>query len=295
MPIAALLLALIPPPTSQEPVDLAGPLVPCGVLRFEIVDEAGEPMPGRLTFVDQEGRAPKLFPLVHAAPDELAVRRNVVYSLAGRGAIRVPVGSWTVYATRGIEWSRASAELSFAEGEEVAWRAELVHEVDTAGWISADFHLHTRTFSGHGDANLKERVICMIGEGLELAVATDHNHHTDYQPTLDELEAGERVTAVTGNEVSTPLGHFNAFPMEPEGVVPDHTLADANEIFRLIRASENRFGAVPVVQLNHPRRSWKDYLSQTRLDPVTGRCEDPRFSWNFDSLEVFNSNEGWGY
>ena len=63
---------------------------------------------------------------------------------------------------------------------------------------------------------IEERIVTLAGEGVELAISTDHNHHTDYSPTVTELHVGERITTVTGNEVSTPIGHMNAFPLDPE-------------------------------------------------------------------------------
>ena len=167
-----------------------------------------------------DGSTPNLFPNAEAAPDDLAVRKNVIYSLSGAGAVTVPVGAYTVHASRGLEWSIASEELSFAPGELVTWRPVLRHEVDTTGWVSGDFHLHTLTYSGHGDSNLPERIISIVGEGVEFAVTTDHNHHTDYGPTVDQLDAGAHLTHVTGNEVSVPVGHFNAFPLEPDRAPP---------------------------------------------------------------------------
>lgn len=293
--LAALLPLLAHRPAPQDPAPTAGDAGPVGTLRFEIVDEAGQPIPGRLTFTTPAGDTPELFPGRDARPQDLAVRRNVVATLSGRGAITVPVGRWVVHASRGLEWSLATTELDLAEGATVDWRAELRREVDTTGWVSGDFHLHTLTYSGHGDANLDERVVTLIAEGVELAVATDHNHHTDYGPTIEALGAGEHVTAVTGNEVSTPIGHFNAFPLKPDRAPVDAQLTDGGELFRLIRAEPNRFDVVPVVQLNHPRWGSIDWFGKTGLDPVTGTSQEGAWSDDFDALEVFNANEGWGY
>ncbi len=275
----------------DEPAPIAGD-APSAVLRFEILDEAGAPIPGRLTFV---GEGVELFPNVGARPEELAVRKNVVYTKSGVGAITVPAGTYEIYASRGIEWSLDRTELHFEEGWEYRWTARLRHEVDTTGWVSGDYHLHTLTYSGHGDANMEERVISLVGEGLEFAVATDHNHNTDYDPTIAKLGVGERIRAVVGNEVSTPIGHFNAFPLEPDRPVPDPDARDANALFKFIREEPNRYGVTPVIQLNHPRWLRIDYFGRTGLDPVTGESSDPAYSSDFDSLEVLNENVGWGY
>ncbi len=292
VPLAALLVG------RQESAPVAVPLAgdgPAAEFAFEILDPRGEPLPARLSFVPPDGSVPELFTAVDAAPQELAARRNVVYTRSGSGAITVPPGAYRVYASRGLEWSLAQESFELRAGERAHWRAELVHEIDSTGWVSGDFHLHTLTHSGHGDANLLERVLSFLGEGLEFAVATDHNHNTDYGPTVRELAAGGEVATVTGNEVTTSIGHFNAFPLEPSRTPVDASLTDANALFRLIRAESNPWGVVPVIQLNHPRWDGIDYFAQTGLDPITGTSSDPDHAPDFDALEVFNENVGWGY
>ena len=275
---------------------------PAGGLEFRITDENGDPLPCRLTFVpaDDPEAAPELFGGVDAAPGQLALRGNVVYSLGGRGRITVPVGSYRVFATHGMEWSRAERLLTVESDENTFWNAALRHELETDGWVSGDFHLHTLTFSGHGDANLPERVISLIGEGVEFAVATDHNHNTDYGPTLADLGAGAHLTAVTGNEVSTPIGHFNAFPLAPDRPVIDAGQSDANKLFAMIRQEPSpqgpgHSGSTPIIQLNHPRWDGIDYFAKTGFDAVTGTSGSPSFSLDFDSIEVLNENPAWGY
>ncbi len=282
-------------PSTSEPAPTAGETGPVARLRYEILDEGGRPISGRLTFIRPNSEDPDLFPNARAAPTELAVRKNIIYTKSGRGIVTVPPGPYTVYASRGPEWSVARNDVHLRADEESKYTAKLRREVDTSGWICGDFHLHTLTHSGHGDANMLERVITFLGEGLEFAVATDHNHHTDYQPTIETLGVGTALTAITGNEVSTPIGHFNAFPLDPGRPVPPPDSRDAIKLFKLIRNEPNRFGIVPVIQVNHPRWGRIDYFGNADLDPVTGVAHATLHSDDFDSVEVFNENEGWGY
>ena len=279
----------------EEPAPIADAEQPHGVLRFAITDHLGNPIPGRLTFIREAGVIPDLFPNTKVRPHDLAVRRNVVYSLSGQGAITVPVGTYSVYATRGIEWSLHAEQTEIVEGTEATFTGKLTRSVSTPGWISGDFHLHTLTYSGHGDSDLEERIISLIGEGVEFAVATDHNHNTDYTPTVEALGVSDQVKTITGNEVSVPIGHLNAFPLEPDRPVPDPQARDARALFKFIREETNRYGIVPVIQLNHPRWGGIDYFTQTELDPITGECNSRIYSSDFDTIEIFNSNPGWGY
>ena len=284
------------PGDQDEPAaPTAGEVVETGVLSFAILDPAGEPIPARLTFIGAGGPGADLFVNPDAKPHDLAVRSNVVYSLSGEGRITVPVGSYTVYASHGLEWSIDSKKIRIEKGDEVAWTARLVHELDTTGWVSGDFHLHTLTYSGHGDANMNERIVSLVAEGVEFAVATDHNHHTDYNPTLVALGAHKAITAITGNEISTPIGHFNSFPLDPSRPPVDHRLRDADVLFKLVRREPNPFGVVPVIQINHPRWGGIDHFGLAGLDPVTAETNPDVWSDGFDSIEVFNRNPGWGY
>ena len=276
------------------PYRTAGDIEEFGIFEYRIENSDGELMPGRFTFVPDEQRETKLLPNEQAAPKELAIRDTVVYTLSGQGAITLPPGQYTVYASRGLEFSIDSDTFHLDPDQTHTWTATLKQEVDTTGWISGDFHLHTLTYSGHGDSNMPERIISFVGEGVDFAVATDHNYHTDYQPTIDELGAQQHMTAVIGNEVSTPIGHMNAFPLKADSEIPDHQLRDADTLFALIREQPNDFGVIPVVQVNHPRWGSIDYFGQVALDPVTGQFSGAGASDAFDSIEVFNENVSWG-
>ncbi len=278
----------------SSPAPTANAEEPHGTLSFTIVDTAGNNIPARLTFMSVEGEAKDLFPNPNADPKKLAVRKHAIYTLDGKGTVTVPVGSWDVMASHGIEWSIDTTHIKIEEGKDYLWDAELVHEIDSTGWVSGDFHLHTLTHSGHGDSNMNERIISIVGEGVEFAVATDHNHNTDYQPTIDSVGANEHLTSVVGNEVSCPYGHLNAFPLDASAKVVNQKL-EAPELFAMIRAEKNDAGVVPIIQINHPRWGNIDYFGRRGLDPITGESDDERWSWDFDSIEVLNENYGWGY
>lgn len=298
-------LLLIPPLSGQAPSPPVEPdTLPLhslagegahGILEFSISEEGKGPIPGRLTFCGDHAPGADLFPNIAAAPLELAVRKDIVYSLSGRGRITVPVGTYTVHASHGLEYSIDTHVVEITDGGTARLDATLVHEIDSTGWISADFHLHTLTYSGHGDSNLEERIISIVGEGLEVAVSTDHNHHTDYSPTISRLGVSPRLFSVVGNEVSTPIGHFNVFPAAPGGPLLPSRAVHAPTLFSAFRAHDSKTGARSVIQVNHPRWLGIDYFAKTGLDPVSGLSESPNYSRKFDSIEVLNENACWGY
>jgi hypothetical protein len=212
----------------------------------------------------------------------VAVREGLLY-VHGAARLELPAGRYRIAATRGMEWSRDERPLDLSADATVA--LALRREVDTPGFIAADTHLHTYTLSGHGDATVEERVLSLAGEGVELAVATDHNHHTDYRPYQEKLALNEFFTPVTGNEVTTSLGHFNAFPMPPAGEVPDHKQADWVKL-----VDDIRMKGAKVVILNHPR--WPN-LKQSPLEVLgLNRATGDRGSgmaFPFDAMELVNS------
>ncbi len=289
-----------PVPASTPPARAAGDIDNPATFTFRITDDTGAAIPCRLTFLPAQGDnrhniRPNLFTNPDADPDRLAVRRNVAYTITGEGSITVPPGDYEVLATRGLEWSIARAFITLRPNHESTWEAALRREIDTTGWVAGDFHLHTLTYSGHGDSNMPERIISIVGEGLEFAVATDHNHNTDYRPTMHQVGATQHLTSIVGNEVSTPVGHFNAFPLDPDRRIIEHRLPSAVPLFKLIREEPNEFGITPVIQLNHPRWANIHYFGQAGLDPITGVPTTDRYSDDFDTIEIFNENENWGY
>src|SRR5206468_7689271 len=122
-------------------------------------------------------------------------------------------------------------------------------EVPTPGLVSCDTHVHTFTFSKHGDATIDERMITLAGEGIELPIATDHNVLADYSGPAQRMNVAERFTPVIGCEVTTDSGHFNVFPIARNSGAPDFQIADWPNLMRSIRGTPG----VRVVVLNHPR------------------------------------------
>ncbi len=256
---------------------------PNGDVRVTVREqETGALLPARLTLLDADGRPATV--TLEPRP-WLAVRPGVVYTGTGEAAFRLPRGRYTLHATRGSEYGLATRRLQVGEGT-THIDLRLTREVDTRGYISCDTHIHTRTYSGHGDSTLEERMPTIAGEGIELAIATDHNHHTDYAPAAQATRTASFFTPVIGNEVTTKVGHFNAFPIRPGSKVPDYQSTDWKQLLAGIRAVPG----VRVVVLNHPSNNHSDFVptDPKRFHPASGESLDGR-SWDFDGMEVVTS------
>ena len=259
-----------------------------GHVKIRVTDGDGAPVPARVTIAGMSGGLPRVY---SAARLHQAVRDGVVYTDHGLAELDLPEGPYRVYATRGSEWSLATADLtvvaSAAEEAPVGQRPTLVIQrvVDTSGFVATDTHVHTLTFSGHGDSSVEERMVTLAGEGVELAIATDHNHNTDYRPYQSRMDLSDWFTPVVGNEVTTPIGHFNAFPLDPAAEVPAYEVRDVALLIEGIR----RKGA-QVVILNHPR--WPSHeegpFGVIELDHGTG-ANTAAWGYSFDAVELINS------
>ncbi len=242
----------------------------------------GAPLPARVTFVDAAG---KLAPIFYAETLHTAVRDGVIYISNQAVRLELPRGKYTSYATRGSEWSLSQVEIDVGSTAANVVAHRLRREVDTGGYIAADTHLHTLEFSGHGDASAAERQVTLAGEGVEFAVATDHNHNIDYRPFQTRAGLSSYFTAVVGNEVTTEVGHFNGFPLDPKDAIPAHKLTDFVAIVDGIRGK-----GAKVVILNHPR--WPKHedspFANNQLDRDTGRFGSGLLL-TVDATELINS------
>ena len=255
-------------------------------LAIRVVDkDTGNGLPCRLTIVNAQGALAPLACLSNAPT--LAIRPGVVYTGNGRADVGSLAGEYTVFASRGFEWSVATQRVHIASGGSARLDFQLSRVVPTPGWVSCDTHVHTLTHSGHGDASLEERMLTLAGEGIELPVATEHNLNIDYAGAAQRVGVAEWFTPVTGNEVTTPAGHFNIFPVDPAARPPDSRITDWPRLMTALRATPR----VRVVVLNHPRNIHNNFqpFAATNFNAVTGEnLRGPEFS--FDAMEVLNSS-----
>jgi hypothetical protein len=223
-------------------------LVSQATLDVTVTGAANEgPVPCRLTIVDARG---DLVPLGVESDLTHAVRTGVVYTASGRATLRLPAGAYTLYASRGFEWSVSSQKVDLQQGKNPAVNLTLAREVDTSNYVAADTHIHTFTYSRHGDATLAERMVTLAGEGIELPIATDHNLAVDYEEAARAAGVRKYFTPVIGDEVTTPrLGHFNVFPVDKSAKLINFRAPTWDKLFDDIDARAP--GAVVI--LNHAR------------------------------------------
>jgi hypothetical protein len=248
-----------------------------------IIDKKnGAAIPCRVTMVNEKG---VLQMAGVEADQQLAIRPGNIYTVNGKISMGLPAGKYTIYAGRGFEYSIDSTQINIKPGERLNRKLTITREVYTDGWISTDPHIHTYTYSGHGDATIGERALTIAGEGIELPIMTDHNITVDIGPVTDSLGVNSYYTPVTGMEFTTNLGHFNVFPLSMEAAVPNPQLKDWDSLPALLNPDGSR-----VVILNHARdihKGFRPFDQQHHLEK-TGHSLT---GWNFpaNAMEVINS------
>ena len=297
-------------------------------VRYTVRDAAGTALPSKLSVVGIDPSPPENFFADftrNPMPEGLA---RVDFTRTGAGEFVLEPGRYKLVASRGIEYSADSERVELSAGGTVDLGFRLDRIIDTAGYISADLHIHALP-SWDSDIPMGERLTVFAAEGVELLGATDHFVITDYSDLIRELGLSEWVCSVPGQEITTTsYGHFNGFPMRfvpfPDSInggAIDWGIGNGREfvltpgeIFRAIR--ENLPEAAPVVQVNHPygraaglfEMGYFNVVDLT-FDPAAGRAFagdkalDPEvlrmgpgaeiLSLDFDAIEVINGLWTW--
>lgn len=253
-------------------------------LVVEVVDgESKQPLPCRITITNSDGT---LVATTAVSNEQQAVRTGVIYASEGKTRFRLPAGDYIIAAGRGFEYGVDFQRIKLQPRDMKKIQLKINREVDTSGYVSCDTHIHTLTHSGHGDSSMAERMLTLAGEQIEFPIATDHNKQIDYEPLSRKLKVRQYFTPVIGNEVTTKWGHFNVFPVQAEGPIPDYKLPDWDGIFDSIYETSN----VKVAILNHARDIHSKYRPFDRKHHLSQTGENLD-GWRLraNAMEIINS------
>jgi hypothetical protein len=269
---------------ADEETHLDGTLAEGALLRYAITDEAGGPLPVKITVLGVGTTPdPTLGPRHRAAG-----AGNVALAQDGRGVIPLAPGRYRAVATRGLEYDAAEMEFAVEPGKPADFRAALRRVVDTHGFISADLHEHALP-SPDSAVALRDRVLSNLTSGVEVMVATDHDSITDYAPIIARMGAGRLLTSIAGNEATTTShGHFNAFPLVARpGRSRNGAFLAADMTGAQVLAALRAIPTDKVVQVNHPRAGQVGYFNAVRFDPLAPDLPK-EMDAGFDALEILN-------
>ncbi len=122
-------------------------LHPVGTLRLVATDALGRPVPARLSVTGPDGRGFAPDAAWRHADDgfDRAERKfeRTYFHAAGPAALSLPVGEYTVEATRGLEYGRVVRKVSVsAAGAAIQLRLPRLLDLPARGWWSGDLHVH---------------------------------------------------------------------------------------------------------------------------------------------------------
>ncbi len=279
-------------PSDRVLVKLADDVMPVltiprgGKIRLRARDSKGlEPIPVRVRLLPLEGA-----PALELGPDYRASgARDTLIAPRGEADIAIPAGRYHLIVTHGPEWSLHEADVDVTETYSPRVDALLRHEVDPGEWIAADLHVHAEP-SPDSEVSLEDRLASLQAEGIRFVAPTDHDLITDYQPVVSEL--GLDMLTLPGIEITSAdpvLGHFNVYPIprdvtRPGNGAPSPLNVQPQLFFSALHALDPDL----MIQVNHPRMEGGiGYFDAMSFDAETGAA-DPRFSADFDAMEVFN-------
>lgn len=309
--------------TLQQPGDLSvvvtderGTVMPAKISVEGVYENTdGALQPRQFLYDLKVGERLRASDLVDDSADPLSRRYlEKFFYTNGAGSRPLKPGKYTVYASRGIEYDVQKQEVEIVSGKTTQLGFKLTKVVETRGWISADFHVHSIK-SVDSEMTLEQRVTSYAVEGVDLVVSTDHNYVADYGPTIESLGLDDWLASSVGLELTTlEMGHFNGFPLVLQPGPVQHGsfrwfFRPPGELFAQLRA----LGKDPqktVVQVNHPRDTILGYFNAFNISAYTGEPLPPysavsvdqrplpdggvspyhpsNFSRDFDAMEVFN-------
>lgn len=263
---------------------------PKGTLNVKIHNSEGEFVPGKVSFI---GLDPTKTPYFKPEDPIGSGRRwekfkNSRYPPEEGMEVKLPIGTYLIHCSRGPEYSVDKKVIEVLEGTQYELVFHIDRMLDTKNLISIDPHLHTRNSDGR--ISIPERIKSIVVEGVDVAVASDHNFITDYYPTLKRLGLNPYLAVIAGNEVSlSDLIHYNTYPLtirkdeEYNGAI-DPLAVEVSPVFEKSRKKDPE----AILQVNHPRLRNIGYFNSYQLDEETAIPGRDHFDLSFDVLEVMN-------
>lgn len=261
-----------------------------GKVNVRLQDSQGKAVPGKVTFLGLEPTRTPYFRPENPVETGRSFEnfKNSCFPPPEGLELKLPVGTYLVTASRGPEYSFDQKVIEVLSDTSLNLVFRLDRVVEKPGLISLDPHLHT--INSDGTVSISSRLISLIAEGVEAAIATDHNIVTDYLTILKKLGLEKEIAILLGTEVTVPdMIHFNLYPLnysekeERKGAIEPV----AEKVGELFGAARNK-NPQAIIQVNHPRAGTLGYFNNYQLDLVSAAYVNETFDFGFDLLEVLN-------
>jgi hypothetical protein len=254
----------------QQSESILLPAYQPGRVIARITDEQGVPLPCKVSFTTT-GDAPQ--PDFGPESAEFGVK-NLRYAPLGEVEQDLPPGRYDVVISHGPEYDAVVTQVTVEPGQRTRLRHQLVRSVDTAGWISGDFHSHS-TPSGDNTSSQLGRVLNHVCEHLEFVPCTEHNRISTYVPHINRLRIGKFLATCSGMELTgspLPLNHQNAFPLHEhphrqDGGGPQTGDNPDTQVERLALWDDR---SEKLIQQDHPDIGWLFFDRDGNGEPDSG-------------------------
>jgi hypothetical protein len=169
--------------------------------------------------------------------------------------------------------------------------------VNTTGYLSTDTHVHASP-SPDNTISIKDRIITVAAEGLDISITTDHEFLNSWQSGIDEAGLNSFLINYPGEEVTAGLPeHHNMYCVEPDYTINargGYVKWFGKDIEELHKAMRER--GAPIIQINHPYEYMRNIgfdnekCKPTLNDPTKlGFKSDAKlWDWDFDVWEMMN-------
>lgn len=214
-------------PYQTATVDVALP--ESGAIDIAVTDENGDPIAAKVSIVgfDPSPGFANTQTILGLISNRTGVFRDIgddspPFGLArvefvGPSGVSGPVtlepGTYQLVASHGPEYSIATANVTVTAGATTPASLQIARVVDSTGFISGDFHVHSID-SPDSRVTKVERVVSMLAEGVDFFTPSDHESRQDFNPAIAEAGATGLISTVPSGEITTfDYGHYNAWPM----------------------------------------------------------------------------------
>ncbi|MGL6224211.1 MAG: CehA/McbA family metallohydrolase, partial [Steroidobacteraceae bacterium] len=253
-----------------------GDLAPPGHVQFVVTDKrTGRGLDARIAIT--QGQKPLV---------EYLGRATFFTELEHEGRYAVPLapGHYGLQVTSGGVFLGPAADVALdvlpGQPATVNVALERLFDPPASGWYAADLHHHADQAEGVTPPEFLAR--SQLAAGLDLLFVSDHDSTANHA-TLQQIADRRGVPFIASVELSPSWGHFNAWPLRPQGlpVAIDTSKATVDEVL----AEARRQGAV-VVQANHP------FIPYGYFSSVAAGVAPGGFNPAFDLMEINGDNAG---
>jgi len=200
---------------------------PCS-LSVTVEDESSSPIAAKLSVVGFDpspdpGNAQSILGVISndtslfgrpKSPIPFGLARVIFVDDSGdSGAVPLEPGDYQVVVSHGTEYSTHVEDLSCVSGGTPSVSAMVARVIDTAGFVSGDFHVHSFD-SVDSPITRNARIVSMLAEGVDFFTPADHEVRVDFTDDIAALGVSDLLGTATNNEITSfDYGHFGGFPV----------------------------------------------------------------------------------